>query len=277
MAPRPDRPAPPPVVQRVRLRYAKRGRLRFTSHRDFARAFERALRRANLPMAYSAGFTPHPKVSYLGATPTGVASEAEYLEIGLAAPADLEDLRAALDAALPPGLDVLAAALAETGSLADLVDVSVWEIRLPGVSSERAEGALATFLRAGTVSVERLTKTGSRTLDARAAVVSGRVEGGVTGATECPCAILSLVVRHVTPAVRPDDVLAGLRRVADLVPPEPPEARRLAQGLLDDVGRVVEPLASGRGQTAIVAPSSVSDGTGATVPGLTGTTTTMGS
>ena len=70
-------------MQRIRLRYTKRGRLRFTSHRDFQRAFERALRRAEVPMAYSAGFTPHPKVSYANAAPTGTGSEAEFLEIAL--------------------------------------------------------------------------------------------------------------------------------------------------------------------------------------------------
>src|SRR6266498_3061345 len=98
MARTPEGPPPPPAVQRLRLRYAKRGRLRFTSHRDFQRAFERALRRAAVPMAYSAGFTPHPKVSYAGASPTGVASEAEYLEIALAELRDAEPLREALDA-----------------------------------------------------------------------------------------------------------------------------------------------------------------------------------
>src|SRR6059058_1538749 len=93
----PEGPPPPPVAQRIRIRYTKRGRLRFTSHRDFQRAFERALRRAEVPMAYSAGFTPHPKVSYAGAAPTGVASEAEYLEIALTAPRDPEGLRRLLD------------------------------------------------------------------------------------------------------------------------------------------------------------------------------------
>ena len=81
-------PEPPvqqaPPVQRLRIRYAKRGRLRFTSHRDFSRAFERAVFRARIPMAYSSGFNPHPRISYAGAAPTGSASEAEYLEIGLA-------------------------------------------------------------------------------------------------------------------------------------------------------------------------------------------------
>src|SRR5262244_8893 len=116
-----------PVVQRVRIRYAKRGPLRFTSHRDFARAFERAVRRARVPVAYSQGFTPHPKISYVGAAPTGVASEAEYLELGLQAQADPELVRLALDAALSPGLDVLAAVVAAgPGSLADRIDASSW-------------------------------------------------------------------------------------------------------------------------------------------------------
>ena len=103
----PSGPPPPPVVQRLRIRYAKRGRLRFTSHRDFARAFERALRRADIPMAYSAGFSPHPKISYVGASPTGVASEAEYLEIGLARECDPDAVRTAIDTALPDGLDIV--------------------------------------------------------------------------------------------------------------------------------------------------------------------------
>src|SRR3954447_25649044 len=136
----PEGPPPPPVVQRIRLRYAKRGRLRFTSHRDFARAFERALRRAEVPMAYSAGFSPHPKISYVGASPTGAASEAEYLEIGLARPVDPEQLRQALDAALPAGLDIVEAVPAGSGSLPDRMHASVWRIELPGVSPEAARG-----------------------------------------------------------------------------------------------------------------------------------------
>src|SRR5580704_12582407 len=103
----PEGPPPPPVVQRLRIKYAKRGRLRFISHRDFARAFERAIRRSGVPIAFSAGFSPHPKVSYAGATPTGVASEAEYLEIGLAEARDPAEVQAALDAALPPGIDIV--------------------------------------------------------------------------------------------------------------------------------------------------------------------------
>src|SRR3954449_8625952 len=125
-----------PIVQRLRVRYAKRGPLRFTSHRDFARAFERAVRRAGVPIAYSQGFTPHPKISYASAAPTGVASEAEYLEIGLQAEVDPAALRAALDAALSPGLDVLDAVIAAGhGGLAERIDASHWRIELPEVGA----------------------------------------------------------------------------------------------------------------------------------------------
>src|SRR5688572_31819086 len=94
--PRQDPPQQPPPVQRLRIRYAKRGRLRVTSHRDFSRAFERAVFRARIPMAYSSGFNPHPRISYAGASPTGAASEAEYLEIALAETIDPDDVRRAL-------------------------------------------------------------------------------------------------------------------------------------------------------------------------------------
>lgn len=238
-----------PVVQRIRLRYAKRGPLRFTSHRDFARAFERALRRAGVPIAFSQGFTPHPKISYASAAPTGVGSEAEYLEIGLQAEADPAALRAALDAALSPGLDVLDAVVAGEGSLADRIDASRWRIELPDVDPEVAEKAVEAFLAADEVLVERMTKQGRRSFDARKAVASFAVSkesAAPSGAAAARCAIIDLVVRQVTPAVRPDDVMSGLRVVAGLEPPVPPRVTRLAQGSLTSQGEIVDPLDADR-------------------------------
>jgi radical SAM-linked protein len=239
-----------PVVQRIRIRYAKRGPLRFTSHRDFARAFERALRRGAVPVAYSQGFTPHPKISYASAAPTGVASEAEYLEIGLQARVDPVALRAALDAALSPGLDVLAAVEAgDGGSLADRIEASRWRIELPGVEPAAAAAAAGAFLSASEVLVERMTKQGRRSFDARAAVIildAPEPFPAPSGAGAAPCAIMDLVVRQVTPAVRPDDVLSGLRVVAGLEPPVPPRVTRLAQGSLTAQGDIVDPLDTDR-------------------------------
>ncbi|WP_412747248.1 TIGR03936 family radical SAM-associated protein [Krasilnikovia sp. MM14-A1004] len=237
------------------MRYAKRGPLRFTSHRDFARALERAVRRAAVPIAYSQGFTPHPKISYASAAPTGVASEAEYLEIGLQAPVDPGELRAALDAALSPGLDVLDAVIAHEGtSLADRIDASRWRLELPDVEPATAGAAVAAFLAADEVLVERMTKQGRRAFDARQAVVRlalAESPDAPSGASAAPCAIIDLVVRQVTPAVRPDDVLSGLRVVAGLEPPVPPRATRLAQGTLTPQGEIVDPLDADREDATI--------------------------
>jgi radical SAM-linked protein len=225
----PPQQAPP--VQRLRIRYAKRGRLRFTSHRDFSRAFERALVRSRVPMAYSSGFNPHPRISYAGASPTGAASEAEYLEIGLAARVDPDDVRRDLDEALPAGLDVLAVAESPGGALADLLTASHWRI-VTDADPDAVAAAVAAFLAADGVLVERMTKKGLREFDCRAAVHRLTAEG----------AALDLLLHHTVPAVRPDDVVTGLREVAGL------EATgvlvtRLGQGVLDEAsGELVDPL-----------------------------------
>jgi radical SAM-linked protein len=235
------------------VRYAKRDRLRFSSHRDFQRALERALRRAGVPMAYSAGFSPHPKISYANSVPTGAASEAEYVEISLTRRLEPEAVRAALDTALPPGLDVVEVVEAGPGALADRLTGSVWRVELPGADGTDVRRAVADFLALDAAPVERLLKNGRRTLDARAAVVSLEVAGAGPGAADGdPATVgtvpLHLVLRHLTPSVRPEDVLSalcGLPRPLEM--PQPARSLRLAQGALDDVTATVgDPLEADR-------------------------------
>ncbi len=227
----PAQQAPP--AQRLRVKYAKRGRARFTSHRDFGRAFERALRRAGIPMAYSSGFSPHPRISYANASPTGAASEAEYLEIGLARECDPDRVREALDAALPPGLDVVEVVTSPPGALGDLLTGSRWQIELVGVQPEIGERAVATFLAQDSVLVHRMTKNGLRSFDARPAVRVLAVE----------MAKLVLVIQHQEPLVRPDDVLSALTQLdAEFAPREVPILTRMTQGILDvGTGTIAEP------------------------------------
>lgn len=242
-------PSASPVCK-VRLRYAKRGKLRFTSHRDIARAFERALRRCALPMAYSQGFSPHPKVSWVGAAPTGAASEAEYLEIQLVQYRDPEMVRAALDAALPEGLTVLEGVLAGPGGFAERIEASAWSIEVRGVSREQLQQAVQQLLASPTLLVERLTKDGRRTIDARAAIVSLEVEDPPTVPPapdrRSQCGILIAVVRQASPAVRPDDVLGALGAGAGIPAPVLVKAIRTAQGRIGDDGGLVDPLAADR-------------------------------
>ena len=249
-------PAPQkPAVQHLVVRYAKRGKMRFASHRDVARAFERGVRKAGLPIAYSAGFTPHPKISYAGGAPTGVASEAEYLSLSLTTRQAETQVCQRLDAALPDGIDVIdvtedaggdgrppaVSGTSPKGGFGRL-EASEWRVVLPGVGPAAAERAVASFLTLGEAPVERLTDKGVRCLDARAAVVEMNVvemepitadpDGGqraaVTGHEDC--AILRMVVLHTAPAVRPEDVLTALRERNGIVPSSPPLTTRLAQG-----------------------------------------------
>lgn len=241
-----------PVASRVRLRYAKRGRLRFTSHRDFGRALERAVRRAGIPVAYSSGFNPHPRISYLGASPTGAASEAEYAEIALTERLAPEDVRVALDAALPDGIDVVDAVVAGPDALADRIQASVWEITLTDVPVASVAAAIEAFLAREGVEVSRMTKKGLRTFDCRAAVVRAEVRPADDAGSDDRYAILQMVLRHGTPSVRPDDVLAGLGDVAGLRPQVPPMLNRVAQGPLDaQTGTVGDPLAPDRDTSTV--------------------------
>jgi radical SAM-linked protein len=88
----------------VRVRFAKHGKVRFISHRDVARAFERAFRVEQLPLAFTEGFSPRPKVSFGLALSVGHESDAEYLDVELTEPVDTDALVERLTPALPEGM-----------------------------------------------------------------------------------------------------------------------------------------------------------------------------
>jgi len=192
-------------------------------------------------MAFSAGFHPHPKISYANAAPTGTASEAEYFEISVTERVDPKRVRAALDEALPEGLDVLEVVEATPGALADRLQASDWMMEFRDMQVSVLIPATERLLAAERVEVTRVMKNGPRTFDVRGAVVSLVASPCQDGT----CAILRVVVRHTTPAVRPDDVLTALQSVAALTPPTPPLVTRLAQGPLHTANATVtDPLAA---------------------------------
>lgn len=248
-----------PVAQRLHARYAKHGRMRFASHRDFQRALERALRRAGVPVAMSAGFSPHPRISYANSAPTGSASLAEYFEVALTRECDPAVVRDTVSEALPEGFDLVEVVLAPDRELASRLEASLWQIELPQAPAPAVAPAVAAFLAAQEVVVERLMKDGIRRMDARAAVLSLQVSDvsllpasgpaarlvlQVSATADPACAILGAVVRHVTPAVRPDDLLTALRQEGGLDLKVPARITRVAQGpLAADQRSILDPLA----------------------------------
>lgn len=220
-------------MQRLRVQYAKRGRARFASHRDFSRAFERALRRAGIPMAFTSGFTPHPRISYANAAPTGAASEAEYLELGLAQAKDPSWVRDRLNEAMPDGLVIVKVVEAASGALAERLAASDWLVELPGSDPAHVEAAIHELLASQDFQVQRMTKSGLRSFDVRAAIL--RLEPSATG--------FELVSKVGEPLVRPDDVMNAIAQIQpSLAAVIPVLYTRLAQGLWDGT-TVRDPLA----------------------------------
>ena len=173
---------------RVRIRFAKTGKVRWTSHRDVARMWERALRRVRLPVAYTEGFSPRPRVSFGLALPTGHESVAEYLDVELADSGarqnELADLTAVLSDALPEGVDVLATTVLEgrVPSLQHDVTSCSWEVEVVGVGPVQMAGLVEDALRASQLLVTRERKGRQVTDDLRPAIVSlGVLEGQQAG------------------------------------------------------------------------------------------------
>jgi radical SAM-linked protein len=197
---------------RYRVRFSKLGKIRFTSHRDVARMWERALRRATIPVAYTEGFSPHPKLSFGLALSTGHESLGEYLDIDLAEPVDVESIPARLDPCLPIGLDVQAAAEIESGtpSLQQVVTSCTWRIEVVGLGVAELSERVEECLQADSLVVTRERKGHKVTDDLRPAIVSLELTDGVAVIAE-----LATQPRGLRPselvavlASRPDDALS---------------------------------------------------------------------
>ncbi len=237
-------------MARVRVRFVKLGKVRWTSHRDVARMWERAFRRTELPLAYSSGFSPRPKVSFGLALPTGHESLAEYLDMELAeteagktAADGAPTLPARLSRALPDGVDAVAAETIAPGtpSLQEAVSSCSWQwtvIAVEGapITERELERRVTALLAAPSVTVTRLRKGAEVTDDIRDAVLDLCVVGPAG-----PDALDGVRVQAdlaVKPrSIRPSEVVAGLG--ADI---EERDTRRLNQWI-SRPGARWEPLA----------------------------------
>jgi radical SAM-linked protein len=237
---------------RVRVRFTKLGKIRWTSHRDLARIWERTIRRTGLPVAYSQGFSPHPKLHFGLALSTGHESLAEYIDIDLdptspAAPdaAGLAALPARLSAALPTGLTVEAVGVVASNatSLQQAVESCEWEIELRDAEPDAVRAAVARALAADELVVTRQRKGKDVTDDVRPFLLQLEVVGPSPAGT----------VLHAHLATQP----RGLRTselIALLSPDwEEGRVRRTTQWTLVDGARQ-EPLAGPAAATSPLHP-----------------------
>ncbi len=203
---------------KVRVRHSKLGKIRFTSHRDTARHWERAVRKAGVPLAYSAGFTPRPRMSFGLALPTGAESLAEYLDMELAegADPDLLELCDRFTDALPAGYEVTHVVPREAGSSPSLQEDVVacsWELTLHGVDADQVRDAIDATLGATTLPVERERKGQTSTDDVRPAILDLSTGTSVDDPRPHLCAMLATNGR----GLRPTELVAAMFPALDPV------------------------------------------------------------
>jgi radical SAM-linked protein len=158
-APAPAKPsaAPPEITVRIRMRFSRLGRVRFLSHLDLMTLFHRAAVRAGVPVAYSQGFNPHPRIAFGPALSVGMESEAEYLDMDTDPFVDLQQASRDLNAALPDGLSImeLRAIPKNASSLSGGISRYIYEVSVPYAHAEGLPGRLKAFLENDTVIVEK--------------------------------------------------------------------------------------------------------------------------
>jgi radical SAM-linked protein len=210
----------------IRLKYNKLGKIRWIGHRDVARAMERAFRVVQLPLAFTEGFSPHPKVSFGLALSTGHESEAEYLDLVLADDVDLDVLPDTISEALPTGMAVVGAErlVDRAPALQEAVTAVTWRVELAPVAETRER--VAAGLAAPTLETMRRRKGRDVVEDVRPVIRSIDVHDDTTVEMEL----------HTQPrSAKPGEVLAAIGGLTEL------RALRMHQWIERDGARL-EPL-----------------------------------
>jgi radical SAM-linked protein len=205
----------PTAPRKLRVRFSKTGKVRFTSHRDVARIWERALRRVGLPVAYSEGFSPRPRLSFGLALSTGHESHGEYLDVNLREDAPGGDVACELFAlrvnpALPAGLEVQAVEPLPPGadSLQQAVTSCTWHFELSGLAGEdegELGAAIDRTLASGEIVVTRERKGQEVTEDIRPCILALQVLPPGTG-----CGVVEAELATQPRSLRPAELVNAL-------------------------------------------------------------------
>ena len=189
---------------------------------DLGRIWERALRKAQLPIGYSEGFTPHPKVSFPDALALGYASTGEYVELTFAVPVQLDAMVPAFNGAAPRGLRILDAVEVTDGAprFARWLRASLWELRYCYEKTAGLHDGVRSLAHADRLPVDRERKGTTTKLDLRPALHEIVADGDV----------VRVILHHTEPPFRPSEVHQLLRAAVGESLHDPHLVTRIAQG-----------------------------------------------
>jgi radical SAM family uncharacterized protein/radical SAM-linked protein len=169
-----DAPAAEPLPARIRLCFAKTGAMRFLSHLELITLFTRAVSRGGVPILFSQGFHPHPKFSFATATPVGIESKAEYMDMFVAAGCGADEVQRRLNKVLPDGIRILETALIDvkSPSLSTQMMATHYRITLNEAFCEDIPSKCEQFMAHGSFVIQRIKKGERQTIDLRSETVS---------------------------------------------------------------------------------------------------------
>jgi len=146
------------------LRFKKEGLARFISHLDLMRTFERAFRRAELPIAFSQGFNPRPKMTFASALSVGISSSSEYLDVEFSEDVSASDVALKLNPALPEGIKVTDVKMADEAISLSMLNGAKYVVRLAlnEVDLEELKKSTKGLLEQKEIIIEKRTKSGKK-------------------------------------------------------------------------------------------------------------------
>jgi len=166
---------------RIIAAFQKNKEISYTSHLDVQRTLQRAFRRANLPLAYSKGFNPHPKLSFATALATGYTSDGEWFEVELDRPIEPQAFIERVNPALPDGMRVVEAFEADDSidTLSKLIRAARYELTVHfdgAVAAQDVRNALDSIMGSEPVIVDKKTKSGIKPTDIRPDILEASVK-----------------------------------------------------------------------------------------------------
>lgn len=228
----------------IRMQFRKTKEGRFLSHLDLIHTWERVIRRSQLPLAFSQGFNPHPKMNFASACAVGTTSDGEYMDMELTKDMPLEDVKAALDRAMPPAFEVTAMKVVagKVPSLMSIIERASYQLQLEFVeetTQEQLDAAMDAFLQREDVTIFRYKKNSKdkKPVNIRPGVFEIRMEAAGKQA------VMHILVQTGNDFnVRPEEVAYGLMSTGMPAVQHVVRIHRNGLYLFDQNGALITPL-----------------------------------
>ncbi len=195
-------------MPRIRLEFSKGDQVRFLSHLDMMKVFARAIRRAEIPIAFSEGFNPHPRMNFASALAVGVTSEKEYLDAELKHPMEMKEIIKRLTRSLPPGVNVKTGRFISGSAPALMAEVNRAAYKVTAearglIDADELAAKITDLMNTAEITIMKRTKKGPRLRDIRPGII--HLQGSVAKGNQVDFSIVAVTGNEGN--VRPEEVV----------------------------------------------------------------------